>query len=146
MLKIKYPEQNFRIKEEGNKNLIFDEIRKRWVFLTPEEWVRQNFLQYLVVEKKYPKSLIAVERGIKVNSLQKRCDIIIYKNDKPFVVVECKEPNEQLNENVLMQLLRYNMQLQVPYLIITNGSYTYGWKIENSITKEITEVPEFIYL
>ncbi len=146
MLKIKYPEQNFRIKEEGNKNLIFDEIRKRWVLLTPEEWVRQNFLQYLVVEKKYPKSLIAIERGIKVNALQKRCDIIIYKNDKPFVVVECKEPNEQLNENVLMQLLRYNMQLQVPYLIITNGSYTYGWKIENSITKEITEVPEFIYL
>ena len=142
MLKIKYPEQNFRIKEEGNKNLIFDEIRKRWVLLTPEEWVRQNFLQYLVVEKKYPKSLIAVERGIKVNALQKRCDIIIYKNDKPFVVVECKEPNEQLNENVLMQLLRYNMQLQVPYLIITNGSYTYGWKIENEKAETINDLED----
>ena len=144
MLKIKYPEQNFKIKEEGNKKLIFDEVRKRWVVLTPEEWVRQNFLQYLIIEKKYPKTLIAVESGIKVNALQKRCDIIIYKNDNPFIIVECKEVNEALNENVLMQILRYNMQLQVPYLIITNGSYTYAWKIEHGAAQPISELPEFI--
>lgn len=143
-MKIEYPVQNFKFKDEANSKLIFDEVRKRWVLFTPEEWVRQNFLQYLITVKAYPQSLIAVERGIKLNGLQKRCDIIIYKNDKPFMVVECKEMNEPLDKNVLMQVLRYNMQLQVPYIIITNGTNNYGWRIEDDEAIEISEIPNFI--
>jgi len=142
-MKIEYPSHNFKFKDEANSKLIFDEVRRRWVLFTPEEWVRQNFLQYLITTKAYPQSLIAVERGIKLNGLQKRCDIIIYKDDTPFMIIECKEMQVGLTPDVLMQVLRYNMQLQVPYIIITNGSNTTGWKIENSQAIQISEIPAY---
>ncbi len=141
MLKIAYPEQNFKMKEEDNKEMIFDEFRKLWVRLTPEEWVRQNFLQYLLQVKNYPASLIAVETEIKLNDLRKRCDIIVYKESKPWMIVECKEMNEPLNESVLQQVLRYNISIPSVYIVITNGSYTNAWLLNEGKAEQLNELP-----
>lgn len=143
MVKIAFPEPKFRMKEEDNKEFIFDEFRKLWVRLTPEEWVRQNFLQYMVQVKNYPSSLIAVETEIRLNDLRKRCDIIVYKGDKPWMIVECKEMNETLNEGVLQQVLRYNISIPSAYLVITNGAYTYVWNLKNGEASEINELPDW---
>jgi hypothetical protein len=143
MIKIEYPEYQPKIKEEDNKEVIFDEVRRRWVVLTPEEWVRQNFLQYLVRVRKYPASLIAVEKEIKLGELKKRFDIVVHdRNTKPWMIVECKEMSVPLNRSVLDQALRYNMTLQVPYLVITNGKFCMATAIVNNELKEMDDLPE----
>ena len=130
-------------KKKDEKELIFDEVRKRWVVLTPEEWVRQNFLNYLIQIKKYPASLIAVEKKIKLGDLKKRFDIVVYdKNSKPRMIIECKEMNVVLDKKVLDQALRYNITLQAPYLVITNGSYCMAVSFENNMMTELDVLPE----
>lgn len=144
MIKIAYPPYQHKIKKELDKELIFDEVRKQWVMLTPEEWVRQNFLQYLIQVKKYPSTLIAVEKEIFLGDIKKRFDIVVYdKNTKPWMLIECKEMNVPLNNTVLSQVLRYNINLQVPYLVITNGSYSYAFTNSNKQLEEINELPGF---
>ncbi len=144
MIKIAYPVYVPKVKKEVDKELIFDEVRKQWVLLTPEEWVRQNFLQYLIQVKKYPGSLIAVEKEIFLNDLKKRFDIVVYdKNTKPLMLIECKEMNVVLDKSVLNQVLRYNINLQVPYLVITNGSYCYAFTNEHQQLQEINWLPDF---
>jgi hypothetical protein len=138
---ITYPAPNFKIKQEEEKEFIFDEFRKIWVRLTPEEWVRQNFLQYLVQEKKYPASLIAVETEIRLNDLRKRCDIIVYKESIPWMIVECKEMNVGLDESVLQQVLRYNISIPSVYLVITNGNTTNAWLLSEGKAEQIPELP-----
>jgi hypothetical protein len=141
MIRIDYPQHDFRFKEEKGKESIFDEVRKQWVRLTPEEWVRQNFLQYIIQTKKYPPSLIAVEKEIKLGELKKRCDIVVYKNNRPWLIVECKEMNIPVNNAVATQILNYNQKLDVDYLIITNGRITFGLKTQNR--QQIFELPEY---
>lgn len=131
MIKINYPNHPFNIKEENNKHFIFDEVRKKWVILTPEEWVRQNYIQYLIQEIKVPASLIAVEKQIRLNDITKRCDIIVYKNSKPWMIVECKEQYVAINENTLQQILGYNQQLNVHFLVLTNGNSTFVFDTKN---------------
>jgi hypothetical protein len=143
MIKINYPKYQPKIKNENNKELIFDEVRKRWVILTPEEWVRQNFLQYLTQVKKYPASLIAVEKEIQLGDLKKRFDIVVYdKASTPWMIIECKEMSVDLDKKVLDQILRYNITLQVPYLIITNGGYCMAFECINNQLEELTELPD----
>lgn len=142
MIKIEYPAYEPKIKEAAGKELIFDETRKKWVSLTPEEWVRQNFLQYLIQVKKYPASLIAVEKEIAVADTKKRFDIVVYdKNHQPFMIIECKEMNVALDEKTLEQALRYNINLQVKYIIITNGSYCFGFSTEGGRITELEKIP-----
>ena len=142
MIKIENPPYQPRIKKENEKEFIFDDVRKRWVVLVPEEWVRQNFLQYLTRVKKYPASLIAVEKEIKLGDLKKRFDIVVYDRDsKPWMIIECKEMNVPLDRSVLDQVLRYNISLQVPYLAITNGSYCMALSFEKHTMIEIDELP-----
>ena len=141
MINIIFPTPDFRIKKENGKDFIFDSIRKKWIILTPEEWVRQNIVAYLITTLHYPPSLIAIEKEIKVNLLKRRCDIVVYKNNSPWLVIECKEPNTSVNEAVLTQVLNYNISLEVEYFIITNSSHTYGWKIENAAPIAIVELP-----
>ncbi|NOT94655.1 type I restriction enzyme HsdR N-terminal domain-containing protein [Ferruginibacter sp.] len=142
MIKIEYPSYQPKIKKENDKEFIFDEVRKRWVILTPEEWVRQNFLQYLIQVKEYPASLIAVEKEIKLGELKKRFDIVVYdKLSQPWMIIECKEMNVDLSKNVLDQVLRYNITMQVPYLVITNGSYCMAFQCINNNLKELGEMP-----
>jgi hypothetical protein len=142
MIKIDYPSYQPKIKTAAAKEYIFDEVRKRWVMLTPEEWVRQNFLQYLLQVKKYPASLIAVERVIALGDLKKRFDIVIYKNAAPWMIVECKETGVGLNRKVLDQVLRYNITLKVPYLAITNGNYCYAFEVVENNLKEMEDLAD----
>jgi hypothetical protein len=144
MIKIEYPPYQPKIKEEGGKEFIFDEFRKRWILLTPEEWVRQNFLQYLTQIKKYPASLIAIEKEIKLGELKKRFDVVVYdRNSKPWMIIECKEMNVPLDKSVLDQVLRYNIALNVPYLVVTNGSYCIALQLKNDEMKAIDSLPGF---
>ena len=143
MIKISYPTYDFRIKQEEAKEWIFDDIRKQWVRLTPEEWVRQNMLQYLIQVKKYPASLIAIEKEISLGEIKKRFDILIYKESKPWMIIECKEMNVPLNEAVLKQVLNYNITVQADFVLITNGTDNYGFVLNNGKMQEIRELPDF---
>ena len=145
MIKIEYPTYLPKIKVEGGKEFIFDSIRKQWIMLTPEEWVRQNFLQYLLVVKNYPASLIAVEKEIKLGEVFKRFDIVVYDSaTKPWMVIECKEMNIALDEKVLNQVLNYNITLNVPYIVITNGTFSYAFLAENNQLNELKKLPNFV--
>ena len=142
MIKINYPPYQPKIKTTAGKEFIFDDIRKRWVIFTPEEWVRQNFLQYLVIIKKYPATLIAVEKVIELGDLKKRFDIVLYDNNHhPWMIIECKEMSVALDTKVLDQVLRYNVTMQVPYLVITNGSFCYAFQIADGQMKAIDNLP-----
>ena len=124
MIKIYYPSYPFKIREpEKKKEEIWDELRKQWVRLTPEEWVRQNFIQYLLLVKNYPASYIAVERRMKLGELNKRFDVLVFDSAaQPWMLVECKAMEEKLDSRVLWQVLRYNMATPVRYIVITNGA------------------------
>ncbi|MEO5892006.1 MAG: type I restriction enzyme HsdR N-terminal domain-containing protein [Ferruginibacter sp.] len=144
MIKIEYPEYQPKIKNQQDKEFIFDEIRRQWIMLTPEEWVRQNFLQYLVLIKKYPSSLIAVEKEIQLGDLTKRFDIVVYdRNARPWMIIECKEMSVALTAPVLNQALRYNITLNVPYIVITNGSHCYGFSGSNGKLDELDSLPDY---
>ncbi len=122
MQELNLPVYPFKFKQQGVRTQIFDAIRKKYVVLTPEEWVRQNFLQYLISEKKFPASLIAVEAGLKYNQLQKRTDVIVYdKQGQPHLMVECKAPEVKITQDAFDQIARYNMEFKVKYLVVTNG-------------------------
>lgn len=138
---IEFPPYQPQIKKEQGKEFIFDSNRRQWVRLTPEEWVRQNFINYLMIEKKYPSSLIAIEKEIKVGEMRKRFDIVVYKDSKPWLIVECKEMNTPINEKVVQQIITYNISLQVPYLIITNGKETLGMIINDKGFTSIQSLP-----
>ncbi len=141
MLKIEYPHHGFKIKKETGKEFIFDEVRKKWLRLTPEEWVRQNFIQYLIQIKNYPASLIAVEKEIELGELKKRCDIVLYKSSKPWMIVECKEMNVPLTDSVIEQILRYNITLDVRFLVVTNGMQTLAVQTFAGTTQKLDELP-----
>ncbi len=142
MIKIDYPPPSFRIKKELEKDFIFDTLRKKWLLLTPEEWVRQNFIQYLAKVKNYSSTLIAVEKELKLGELKKRFDILVYdKMHRPWMMVECKGQEIILNRSTIEQVLRYNITIPVPYLIITNGNECYGWQKLNNQLAPIDELP-----
>lgn len=117
---------------------------EKWVALTPEEWVRQNFLLYLTEVLHYPVALIAVEKKLLVGQRQKRYDIVVHnRSGQPLMVVECKEMNELLNASVLEQVIRYNISLQSPFIIITNGSHCFGFSKQADQFISIAELPPF---
>ena len=140
------PSYSFTIKEENKKTKIFDEIRKKYLVLTPEEWVRQNVIKYLVEEKGYPKGLIAIEKGLSLNGLKKRTDILIYdKNGAPVLMVECKAPSIKINQDTFDQIGRYNINFKLPYLFVTNGMQHYIAKVdfEEERFSFLKEVPNY---
>jgi hypothetical protein len=122
--------------------MIFDFVRKQWLVLNEEEWVRQNFIQFLVQQLNYPLELIAIEKEIQLGELKKRFDILVYGRDhKPWMLVECKAGEIDLNEKVLYQVLRYNISMPASFLVITNGHYTYAWEKSGGDLKEIMQMP-----
>ena len=142
MIKIHYPEHDFKIRQENSREFIFDELRKAWIRLTPEEWVRQNFLQYLVKVKKYPISMIALEKEIQLGELKKRFDMLVYDSShQPWMMVECKAPDVPLNQHVLNQVLRYNISIPVPFLVITNGTYVAGFERKITGLEMVNDLP-----
>ena len=145
MIPVEYPEPRFRMKEEGGRTYLFDAIRKIWVLLTEEEWVRQNFVHYLIGEMQYPTALIALEKGLELNGLKKRFDVLVYDSShRPWMLVECKAPQVALSEAVLEQVLRYNISIPVPYLVITNGTATFGWEKEHGVLKKLDRLPQWL--
>ena len=144
MISINYPEYPFKIQKEAGKDCIFDPIRKSWVILTPEEWVRQNFIQYLIQVKQYPAALIAIEKTILLGELKKRFDIIVYKNDAPWILIECKEANVPITEKTLEQILQYQQIVAASYLVMTNGHTTYGAEIETGKLHYLQSLPDYI--
>ena len=125
---------------------ILDVLRRKYILLTPEEWVRQHFVHYLISEKKYRASLMANEAGIKLNSLTRRCDTVVYNNRlEPLMIIEYKEPNVAISQNVFDQIVRYNIVLRVRYLIVSNGMHHYCCEMdyENQTFRYLTDVPEY---
>jgi hypothetical protein len=143
MIQIPYPLHPFRIRETEGKEWIFDEFRKQWVRLSPEEWVRQNILQYFLQVMNIPASLIAVEKEIKIGELRKRFDILVYKSASPWLMVECKEMNVPIDEAVLKQVLHYNTGIQVPFVMVTNGNITYAFEISNQGMVALDHLPSY---
>ena len=143
MIVLPYPSYPFKIKAINGKDQIFDPFRKIWVVLTPEEWVRQNLLQYLVQTLHYPSSLIAVEKEIKLGELSKRFDIVVYKNELPWMIIECKEAKVSLNEKTMGQILQYQQVLTAQYLFMSNGHETMGAKIESGKLQALQNFPEY---
>src|SRR5215467_11760576 len=142
MISVNFPEPVFRFKKENDTEFIFDNIRKQWLVLNEEEWVRQNFVQYLVQTLRYPMAFIALEKEVMLGELKKRFDILIYdKNHKPWMIVECKATAINLNDAVLQQALRYNVSVPVSFLVITNGHYTYAWEKIGGDLKLIGQMP-----
>ena len=140
------PTYSFKIKSEGQRKYIFDGVRKKYIQLTPEEWVRQNFVQFLIQEKKYPESLISIEMFFKINKLMKRSDIVIFnKQGNPVVIVECKSSRVKISQDTFDQIARYNMKFKVDYLIVTNGINHYCCMMDSMKNKYtfINEIPTF---
>ena len=123
------PQYSFKITGNEGSEMILDRIRKKYVRLTPEEWVRQNFVQYLINEGKYPAGLIAIEAAFLQNKLRKRVDILVHnRRGNPVMVVECKEPAVKIDEKTCDQIVSYNLKLRVPYILVTNGIVHYAYK------------------
>jgi hypothetical protein len=146
MKKLQFPSYSFRFKNSENKIAIFDEIRKKFILLTPEEWVRQHVVQYLLQDKNYPKSYINIEKLIKVNELNKRYDIVVYQpNGELFLLIECKAPEVKISQQTFDQIARYNLVLNAKYLMVSNGLNHYFCKIdfENEKYVFLEELPNF---
>ena len=143
---LNFPLYEFRFKNSENKLYIFDIVRKKFVSLTPEEWVRQHTIQFLLKEKKYPQSLINVEKQIQVNQLTKRYDIVVYRSDGSiFLAVECKAPQVKITQQIFDQIARYNMTLKAENLMITNGLHHIFYQIDyvNQRYVFLEELPDF---
>lgn len=122
MQKLNFPNYSFRFKNSENKTAVFDEIRKKFVILTPEEWVRLHTVQFLMEEKKYPRSHINVEKQLKIGKLVKRYDIVVFKPAGDIqLIVECKAPSIKITQETFDQIARYNLSLKASYLMVTNG-------------------------
>lgn len=146
MIILDFPEPYFKTRQEDGRPSIFDAIRQQWVALTPEEWVRQNIIQWLLTRQGIPKTALSVEKEIRLGTMSKRYDLIIYdKHTSPWMMVECKAETVQLNESVLMQILSYNLAVPAEYLLITNGQQCHIAKInagESIWTKSFPEYPD----
>jgi len=146
MQALNLPSYDFKLKSNENKALIFDNFRKKYVVLTPEEWVRQHFAQFLVDQKGYPVPLIALEKQLSINGLKKRTDIVVYNTKGlPEIIVECKAPNITIGQDTFDQIARYNLKLNAQYLIVTNGLEHYFCKmdVKNESYLFLKDIPNY---
>ncbi|MEO9480179.1 MAG: type I restriction enzyme HsdR N-terminal domain-containing protein [Maribacter dokdonensis] len=146
MQPLNFPSYTFRVKNSENRPLIFDEIRKKFIVLTPEEWVRQHVVKFLIQEKNYPTSHINVEKQITLNGLKKRYDIVVFKPDgKLDILVECKAPEITISQNTFDQIAQYNFKLNANYLMVTNGLAHYYCQMDFVAEKYqfMQEIPDF---
>lgn len=143
MIKIEYPQYRPQVQQRDGRERIFDPLRRKWLVLTPEEWVRQYFLGYLVDVLRYPAAMIAVEKMFFVNGLRKRFDVVVYRRDmRPALIVECKEMETLLAEPVITQILQYNVSLKADYLVVTNGRHCLGYDIRAGNCLPLLHLPD----
>ncbi|WP_197482058.1 type I restriction enzyme HsdR N-terminal domain-containing protein [Polaribacter atrinae] len=146
MQELNLPIYNFRLKSSENKTLIFDKLRKKYLVLTPEEWVRQHYVHFLINQKKYPLSLIALEKQLTINNRKKRTDILVFnKEGNHEIIVECKAPSIKITQATFDQIARYNLKLKANYLIVTNGLEHFYCKMdfENETYIFLKEIPDY---
>ena len=146
MTNLNLPEYKFRITKREGKEYIFDIIRKKFVSLTPEEWVRQNFLRYMIEELHFPVSLVSMESHMKWNQMQKRTDILFHgAAGRPVLLVECKAPKVKITQDTFDQAAVYNLKLKVEYLVVTNGLSHYCCQIDHENKKFcfLKSIPEY---
>jgi hypothetical protein len=130
------PQYSFKIAGKGEHEMILDPLRRKFVKLTPEEWVRQNFIQYLISEGKYPPGLLGIEVLFKFNKLKRRVDILVHNRlGEPVMIVECKSPDVKIDDKVFEQIATYNMSFKVPWLVVTNGIHHYACRIDHEAMK-----------
>ncbi len=146
MQQLNFPSYSFLFKNSENKVSIFDAIRKKFIILTPEEWVRQHVVQFLMTEKNYPQSLLNVEKVLQVYGFRKRYDLVVYNSDGSIhILIECKAPEVTISQNTFDQIAQYNMTLQSNYLMVTNGLNHYFCQMdfENEKYQFLTELPNY---
>lgn len=133
------------MKQSEEVNYIFCSIRKKWLVLTPEEWVRQHVIRFLTEQKGYSKSAINSEVAVEINGMKKRADVVVFRKEKPFLIVECKAPEIPITETVFDQIARYNLELDAAYLMVTNGLQHYYCQMDfgNSRYNFLKELPAF---
>ncbi len=144
MYPLNLPSYDAKIRKKGEVQEIFDPLRRKYVVLTPEEWVRQHFVNYLVQQKGYPSSRIANETAIRLNSLSRRCDTVIYnKQLEPLMILEYKEPRVTITQQVFDQVARYNSVLRVPYIVVSNGISHFCYRIDFTTLEYqfLTDIP-----
>lgn len=148
MIQLNLPNFDYKIKNEENQKFIFDIIRKKYILITPEEWVRQHFIHFLINQLSYSKGLLKVEGGLRYNRLSKRSDILVYdRNASPFMLIECKAPEVKISQAVFEQAALYNKTIKAEYLTITNGLRHFCCKIDHengsySFTKNLPPFSE----
>lgn len=146
MNSLNLPDYDIRMTVRNQKKLIWDRLRRKYVALTPEERVRQYFVEYLIHEKNYPDTLMNNEIGINLNGMTRRCDTVVFgKDHSPLVIVEFKAPHITINQNVFDQIVRYNMVLKVPFLIVSNGISHYCCYVDyiNHTCRFIEDIPAY---
>ena len=147
MIRLNLPRYPFRIKSKENKLYIFDHNRKKEVLLTEEEWVRQHFVEYLVTGKNYPRSRVAVEKQCQVGQMTKRTDILVFdRKGEVEIIVECKAPGIEINQDTFDQIARYNLELKANYLIVTNGLEHFYCQMDHEAReyKFLRDIPGYI--
>ena len=148
-MQLNLPAYEFRTTQKEGRMLIFDQLRRRWVKLTPEEWVRQNFVRYLIEEKLYPASLIALEHSLRMNRQDFRADAVVFStNGAPLLIVECKSPEVKISQKTFDQVVRYNFEFRVDFLIVTNGLAHYCCRINKASGEYafMEEIPSYAAL
>lgn len=141
---LNFPQYTFKINKEGGRLQIFDALRRKFLVLTPEEWVRQHVIRYLIEEKGYPPLLIAIEKSITINGLKRRCDIICYNSKKEVVlVVECKAPEVNITQETFDQVVRYHLSVDAKCILVTNGRKHFVCRLQNSAFQLLESVPSY---
>jgi hypothetical protein len=146
MIPLNLPPYEYKLKQQQEKIFIFDSIRRKYIVLTPEEWVRQHFIQYIINYLNYPKALIKVEGGLQYNRLKKRSDIVIFDHQgSPWMIIECKSPDQKINNQTLQQVSIYNSTLKAKYVALTNGLKHLCCVIDHQVklTTALNRFPEF---
>lgn len=144
MQKLNLPSFQFRFKKDDkNRACMFDSIRKKWLVFSPEEWVRQNLIRFMVDFLNYPKEIIQIESGLKVNQNQRRSDVLVFKNSKAIVLIECKAPNVSITENTLNQALNYNQVYKTKYIMLSNGIIHKVFYVLDGSIKQLKKLPNF---
>lgn len=146
MTSLNLPSYEFTTREENGQTFIRDEVRKKWLVLTPEEWVRQNLIMYMHNHLGYPLSLIQVEKGLELNTMKLRADAVIAgKDGHPLMLIECKAPKIKIDQKVFDQISRYNISFRVPYLLISNGLKHFCCKVDldKGLFEFLPEIPQY---
>lgn len=145
LVPLNLPQADLKLGRRDNKLMVWDDIRKKYLHLTPEEWVRQHFVHLLINDKGFPATSIALEGGFHLNQKLQRTDILIYKNAKPTLLVECKAPQVAITQTTFDQAARYNLHYKTPYVLLTNGLAHYSAKVdyENGEYNFLTDIPTF---